>query len=117
LTTDADQLLDDARLVVEHASRTGQLPDGGLPKAIAAAEKARETGTSPDYASLLSALNGAIHAIRPMTLIDLREGRSPFHVRGQRYARRLVALLCVVSIALTGLIGWYTSALINPAPK
>ncbi len=111
LTTDADRLLDDARLVVEYASRAGQLPDGGLPKAITAVEEARKAGTPPDNASLLYALNVTVRAIAPVTLIDLREGRSPFDVRGQRYARRLVALLCVLSILLTGLIGWYTSAL------
>ena len=111
MIADTDRLLEDARLVAEQASRTGQLPDALLPKAIAAVEHARETGGHADYAALLSALNAAIRAIAPITLIDLREGRSPFDAGARRSARRLVALLCVVSIALTALIGWYTRVL------
>jgi hypothetical protein len=111
MIADTDRLLEDARLVAEQASRTGQLPDALLPKAIAAVEHARETGGHADYAALLSALNATIRAIAPITLIDLREGRSPFDAGARRSARRLVALLCVVSIALTALIGWYTRVL------
>jgi hypothetical protein len=71
-------------------------PDALLPKAIAAVEHARETGGHADYAALLSALNATIRAIAPITLIDLREGRSPFDAGARRSARRLVAF-CFVS--------------------
>jgi hypothetical protein len=109
--SDIDRLIDDARKVVEYASRSGQLPDAALPRAIDAAERDRDAGKPPECASLWTALDKAIRSIAPRTLIDLREGRHPFHSRGQRSARRIVAFLCFVSITLTGLIAWYTIAL------
>jgi hypothetical protein len=108
---DIDLLLDDARLVVEYATRAGRLPDGALPKAIEAAERDRASGAHVDRAGLLSALDAAIRAIAPVTLIDLRDGRSPFDVRGQQAARRLVIFLCILSIVLTGFIAFYTNSL------
>ncbi len=108
---DVDRLIDDARLVVEYASRTGQLPDAALPKALDAATHDRDQGKFPDCASLWVALDRAIRSIAPLTLNDLREGRHAFDSRGQRSARRVVAFLCFMSIALTGLIAWYTIAL------
>jgi hypothetical protein len=108
---DFDLLLQDARLVVEYASRAGRLPDDALPKAIEAAERALAAGEKPDRVSLLSALNNAVRGMAPVTLIDLREGRSPYDIGSQRYASRLVILLCLFSIVLTGLIAFYTNAL------
>lgn len=109
--TDSDFLLQDARLVVEYGSRAGRLSDAALPQALEAAERALAAGGKPDRAGLLSALDAAVRAIAPVTLIDLREGRSPYDIAGQRYASRLVVLLCLFSIVLTGLIAFYTNAL------
>lgn len=108
---DLDLLLNDARIVVEYASRAGRLPDSALPKAIDAAERNRSAGSRIDSATLLSALDAVIRAIAPVTLIDLREGRSPFDIRGQQATRRLVIFLCILSVALTGFIAFYTNAL------
>jgi hypothetical protein len=111
MSTDFEQLLNDAKLVADYASRAGRLPDRELPDAIEAAERDLAAGRTPDLARLQSALNNAVRGMAPVTLIDLREGRSPFDERGQRAARRLVLVLCVFSIALTGLIAFYTNAL------
>src|SRR6266567_3430303 len=110
-TTDFDLLLNDARLVAEYASRAGRLPDRELPDAIEAAEREIAAGKTPDRARLQSALSNAVRGIAPVSLIDLREGRSPFDTGGQRYASRLVLLLCLLSIGLAALIAFYTSAL------
>jgi len=110
-TSDFELLLNDARLVAEYASRAGRLPDRELPDAIEAAERDLAAGKTPDRPRLQSALNNAVRSIAPVSLIDLREGRSPFDTTAQRYASRLVLLLCIVSIGLTALIAFYTNAL------
>jgi len=110
-TTDFELLLNDARLVAEYASRAGRLPDRELPDAIEAAEREIAAGKTPDRARLQSALSNAVRGMAPVSLIDLREGRSPFDIPGQRYASRLVLLLCLLSIGLAALIAFYTSAL------
>ncbi len=109
--TDFDLLLNDARLVAEFASRAGRLPDRELPEAIEAAERDLAAGKIPDRARLQSALSNAVRSMAPVSLIDLRQGRSPFDIGAQRYASRLVMLLCLFSIALTAFIAFYTNAL------
>jgi len=112
MVSDFDRLLTDAKLVAEQATLSGRLAeDSALPRAITSVERAKQAGRTPDYSALMSALSSGVRAIDPITLIDLREGRSPLDARGRSYARGMVALLCAVSVILTGLIGWYTAAL------
>ena len=111
VTTDFDLLLHDAILVSDYTSRAGRLPDRELPEAIEAAERDLAAGKIFDRARLQSALSNGVRSMAPVSLIDLREGRSPFDTRAQRYASRLVLLLCLLSIGLTGLIAFYTNAL------
>ena len=103
LTPGVDELLKDARLVVEYAARAGRLPDEALPKAIAVVEHASTSQAvgSQDIASLTSELNIVVRAIAPMTLIDLRAGRSPFDPRNQKAAALMqifLSSLCVLLI-------------------
>jgi hypothetical protein len=107
-TPEVEGLLKDARLVIDYAARAGRLPDDTLPKAVAAVEQASTADALPETASLVTALNAAVRAIAPMTLIELRAGRSPFEARSQKAPR--ILLLCVLPCILVGLV-YYTQLL------
>jgi hypothetical protein len=105
---DVERLLSDARLVVEYATRVGRLPDDTLPKAVEAVERANAAGEPPDVASLLAALNNTIKAISPVTLLQLREGMSPFDDKGRHASHRLQIAVCAFTIVCACLIAYYT---------
>ncbi len=101
-TLETNELLNDARLVVDYATRAGRLPDNALPKAITAVEQAPASG--PKIASLYAALNNTVRTIAPMTLVDLRAGRSPFDPNNQKVTRWLQIFLCIFAIGLIGAV-------------
>jgi len=106
-----DELLNDARLVVDYATRAGRLSGNALPKAIAAMEQAPPKAATQKIASLVAALNSAVQAIAPMTLVDLRAGRSPFDARNQKVTRLLQVSLCVFTVLLTVGVAYFTNLL------
>lgn len=104
--TDArvELLLNDAHLVIDYAVRVGRLSDDRLLKAVSAVESATPASGQDIKAlttALNTALNNAIMAIAPMTLIDLRGGRNPLDPRNQRSVRSLQAVFCVLTIGFT----------------
>ena len=108
---ETEELLKDARLVVEYAVRVGKLPDENLPKAVKDLEASPTGGTAGEIASLITALNNGVQAIAPMTLVELRAGQSPFDPRNQRVTRRLQMCFCVVTILLTVMVASFTEYL------
>jgi hypothetical protein len=108
---ETEELLRDARLVIDYAARIGKLPDDELPKAMHAAEEASSEKAGPHLVRLLAALNGGVQAIAPMTLVELRAGQSPFDPLNQRVTRRLQMFFCVVTILLTVMVASLTEYL------
>jgi spore maturation protein SpmA len=108
---ETEELLRDARLVIDYAARIGKLPDDELPKAMHTAEEASNQEAGPHLVRLLAALNSGVRAIAPMTLVELRAGHSPFDPRNQRATRRLQICFCVVTIALTVMVASFTEYL------
>jgi hypothetical protein len=107
-----DKLLEDAHLVVDYGVRAGRLPDDdALQKAIYAVESATQESATQAFATLTSALNKAINAISPMSLNDLREGRSPFDPTNRPLVQRLQVLFCVLTIVLTLIVALLTETL------
>jgi hypothetical protein len=106
-----EEILGDARLVIEYAFRVGKLPDDALPKAVNAVEASPTGGTAEEIASLITVLNNGIRAIEPMTLVELRAGRSPFDPVNQRVTRRLQVFCCVLTIVLTVIVASFTEYL------
>ena len=106
-----DDLLRDADLVIDYAVRVGRLPDDSLPKAVNVLKAAAPEGEGESVAALVSALNKAVSAIAPMTLVELRAGRSPFHRRSQRITRTLQTSFCLFTIALAALVADLTEYL------
>lgn len=104
------EMIEDARLVLGYATRAGRLPDDSLPRALIAVEQTA-TGTKPDYSALLTALNNTTRAIAPVSLLDLRAGRSPFDARSRRPTKRLQVMVCGLTIVLTALIAYFTQQL------
>lgn len=102
------ELLEDAQLVIGYAARAGRLPDDTLQKAMSAVQSPSTPDALPEIAPLVTALNTTIRAIAPMTLIELRAGRSPFNARRQKGTR--VFFLLVLPIVLIGLV-YYTELL------
>ena len=107
VTSEVDELIRDAELVRAYAARAGLLTDDRLSQAITAAHEATRSGASPDIPALAIALSAAVKTISPVTLIDLRKGRSPFDATSETAATHLQTLLSVFSIALVGLIAFY----------
>jgi hypothetical protein len=108
---ETEELMRDARLVIDYAARTGKLPDDELPKAINAVEEASIEAAGPHLVRLVAALNNGIRAIAPMTLVELRAGQSPFDPHNQRVTRRLQVCFCVVTIVLTVMVASFTEYL------
>ncbi|HTT37618.1 MAG TPA: hypothetical protein VMH32_08130 [Burkholderiales bacterium] len=103
-------LLDDAKLVLDYAVRVSALPTAvleTLAHAIDDGEKAVAENRPLDKVALSLALNKSVRFIAPVSLMDLREGRSPFaddessrrRVKWQRYGLCSLAVAFVVSIA------------------
>lgn len=107
----AGTLLHDAQLVYDYAVRVGRLPDDALPKAIAATNRALAEGQTPEDLPLAAAMNAAVTAIAPVTLLDLRTGASPFDPKYQTAVKRRQYRLCALTVVLASLIAYYSVAL------
>ena len=108
---DVDRLLADARLVLDYAARSGKLENDKLLVAVTDVEAARAAGGEPStdqISALYIALNEAVTRIVPMTLQELRAGRSPFSDRTQRSIRVSQIWLCLSTILITVLVAFYT---------
>jgi hypothetical protein len=103
-------LLDDAYLVMEYAVRAGRLPDDSLANAIKDVEAGSKEGLLPSMVTLSKAMNAAVAAITPVTLMDLRTARSPFD-KGGPSTRRVQYVLCALTVVLAVLIAFYSFAL------
>jgi len=107
-----ESLLADARQVVDYAARAGVLPSDALPNAIDAAERARASGAAWEVSSLATALDGAVKAIRPVSLLALREGLSPFESESRRSTKGTPrSVLWLAAFVLIGVIAFYSQLL------
>lgn len=101
-------LLHDGYLVLEYAVRAGRLPDEALPNVIREVETAITEGKTPNVVGLSQAMNAAVAAIAPVTLIDLRSGRNPFDLANRSSTRVMQFVLCAVAVLLAALIAFYS---------
>jgi len=108
---ETEELLKDARLVIDYAVRIGKLPDETLIKAINSLQSSPGEGVTQDLGPLLAALNNGIRAIAPMTLLELRAGQNPFDPKNQRLTRKLQMFMCLLTIGLTGIVASFTEYL------
>jgi len=106
VNTEVDDLIHDAELVRAFAARAGLLTDDRLSRAIREARETAQSGASTDMAALATALSDAIKTISPMTLVDLREGRSAFDSASKKGTARLQSVLSLFSIVLVALIAY-----------
>ena len=104
------ELIEDAHRVLDYAARAGRLADDSLANAIRDAEASTEENQVPNITALSKALNAAVVAIAPLTLIDLRSGRSPFDQAQYPHIRRVQYGLCAVTVLLALLIAFYSYA-------
>lgn len=108
---EVDDLIHDAELVQAYAARAGLLSDDRLSQAISAAREAAPPAATAANSALAMTLSNAIKTISPVTLLDLREGRSPFDPASKKAATRLQSLLSVFTIALVAVIAFYMVSL------
>jgi hypothetical protein len=101
-------LLEDAYLVLQYAVRAGRLPDATLPNAIREVEANIGAGGLAGLVPLSNAMNGAVTAIAPITLVDLRAGRSPFDKDHRGSSRKLQYSLCGLTVLLAAFIAFYS---------
>jgi hypothetical protein len=101
--SDIDEVLDDARLVINYAVRTGRLADDTLLRAVAALRTASPEDAPERLRVTLAALNDTIRSIAPMTLVELRAGLDPFDRRGRRRLRASQIFFSVLTIVIAAL--------------
>ena len=106
--TAVTSLLEDAYLVLQYAVRAGRLPDATLPNAIKEVEASMGAGGLAGLVPLSNAMNGAVTAIAPVTLVDLRAGRSPFDKDHRGSSRKLQYSLCGLTVILAAFIAFYS---------
>lgn len=74
-----DELLRDAMAVALFGQRVGKLPSNALQTAIAKVKRKPDISWADDeVVQLQSALNEAVRAIDPVTILDIRSGWNPF---------------------------------------
>lgn len=74
-----DELIDDAVAVALFGQRVGKLPNNALQAAVAKVKRKTDVSWKDDeVVELQSALNEAVKAIDPVTILDLRSGWNPF---------------------------------------
>lgn len=103
---DIPLLLSDAQLVLDYAVRAGKLKDSALPDAIEALASSQSFGGEA-ASRFQQAFSNVVVAIAPMTLIDLRAGRSPFDPRNMNARKRWQVGLSAVTVALIASIAFY----------
>jgi hypothetical protein len=89
----------------------GRLTDNALADAIDRVERAIELGERPNTRDVATALGDAIKAIAPVTLLDLRMGRSPFDPAYQRKLKHRQYRLVSLTVLLAVMIAYYSIAL------
>ncbi|HEX7810281.1 MAG TPA: hypothetical protein VF460_00105 [Burkholderiales bacterium] len=107
-TESLNALLDDAELVLKYAVRAGRLPDDSLSNAITGVRAHLGAGGNGSLAQLSKAMSNAVAAIAPITLMDLRAGRSPFEKDAAGPSRQLQYWLCALTVFLAVLIAFYS---------
>lgn len=104
-------LLADSQLVAAYATRAGRLQDTSLLDAITAAKTVNEddsVAVQKVFASLAAALSRSVASIAPMTLVDLRAGRSPFDDRQANSLRINQSVLGVLALIFLALVAHYS---------
>ncbi|HMQ93377.1 MAG TPA: hypothetical protein PKA33_07195 [Amaricoccus sp.] len=105
-------LLDDARLVASFGQRAGVLRESGLFEALHRADAAPQLDwSSEEVIDLQREMNSAVVAIRPVTLVDLKNGFDPFRRAakdGQGGRNWLRITLMVLAALLTLTCGYFT---------
>lgn len=105
-------LLEDAVLVASYGQRSGRFKDAALFAAIQKANAAEPLDwSSPELADLQAALNNAVRAIEPVTLVDLKRGWNPFDKsseRGRAASDIGKAVFVAAAVLLIFLCGYYT---------
>src|SRR5262249_15300833 len=84
-----------------------------LPRTLATLDSLpKDQAPSPEQIAALNiALNEVIKIIAPITLVDLREGRSPFDATGQRRGARAQIGLSLFCVLLTFAVAFFTQLL------
>lgn len=99
-------LLADARLLVDYAIRAGRLQSADLLDAMNVLD-GEESASGESMFKFQTAFNAAVAAIAPMTLVDLRAGRSPFDERNIRGRKRWQVGLSIATVGLIASIAYY----------
>jgi hypothetical protein len=104
------ELIEDAITVASYGQRSGRFKDNMLFVAIQRATAAEKLDwSSPETVDLQAALNSAVQAIHPVTLVDLKSGWNPFSLQdGGRKSDRKKKLFVAVAAILILLCGYYT---------
>lgn len=106
-----NELIEDAITVASYGQRSGRFKDNALFLAIQRATAVeRLDWSSPETVDLQIALNNAVQAIHPVTLVDLKSGWNPFSQQqdGVRKSDRKKKLFVAVAAVLILLCGYYT---------
>ena len=101
---DLNQLIADARLILEYAIRAGKLQDDALAVAI---QQMEDSESAQQILALQNAMNGVVAQIAPMTLVDLRAGRNPFDQRNVHARSRWQIGLSFATLGLIAVIAYY----------
>lgn len=104
------ELIEDAITVASYGQRSGRFKDNTLFVAIQRATAAEKLDwSSPETVDLQAALNNAVQAIHPVTLVDLKSGWNPFSLqdRGRKSDRKKKLFVAVAAILIL-LCGYYT---------
>lgn len=105
------ELIEDAITVASYGQRSGRFKDNTLFVAVQRATAAEKLDwSSPETVDLQTALNNAVQAIHPVTLVDLKSGWNPFSQQpdGGRKSDRKKKLFVAVAAILILLCGYYT---------
>jgi len=106
MTEDLESLLADARLVLQYGTRAGMLRNGNLADAIDAMTSL-QTASGPEFANFAEAFKESLADVAPMTLVDLRAGRSPFDARNVKSRMRWQVALSLATIGLIASIAFF----------
>jgi hypothetical protein len=106
MSDDLDALIVDARLVLQYGTRSGLLRHNHLADAIDALTS-QHTASGPEFANFAGAFKEALKDIEPMTLVDLRAGRSPFDARNVKSRMRWQVSLSLATVGLIASIAFY----------
>jgi hypothetical protein len=104
---DTASLYKDIGLAIEYASHAGLLQDCALLSALQSAEQQDNV----DAYTLTRTLNELVKLISPITLSDLRQGKSPASVKYQKKSRHIRLFLTVLALLTLFFIGSFMQSL------